>query len=202
MFKPASDWVDAFPEEPNDSSKIPPPARPRTRKAPVERAPEPEPPIAPRPAPEPRLPYPRSGIDAAPSANEKEASSYSVGYKKPPHHTRFKPGQSGNAKGRPKRAASLNTIVRANLTSKVAVRTPDGEKKITRIEAVIHKAVEQAMKGNPRAIAELLKLYASAVPEERTDDSAPGRDKDLTAADLAMLEAYRFQLGHQQREQP
>ena len=30
-----------------------------------------------------------------------------VGYKHPPKHTRFKPGQSGNPRGRPKRARSL-----------------------------------------------------------------------------------------------
>jgi hypothetical protein len=168
----------------------------------VERAPEPEPAIGPKPAREPGPPYPLPETEAASSATDREVSSYSVGYKKPPHHSRFKPGLSGNAKGRPKRAASLNTIVRANLTSKVAVRTPNGEKRITRIEAVIHKAVEQAMKGNPRAIAELLKLYASAVPEERTDDVAAGHEEDLTAADLAMLEAYRSQLGHQQGEPP
>ena len=119
---------------------------------------------------------------------------YEVGYKKPPKHTRFKPGQSGNPKGRPKKAESLNTIVRENLTQKVTVRTSLGEKRITRIEAVIHKAVEQAMKGNPRAIAELLKLYNTAVPEEKIGKAEGEREEDLTAADLAMLAAYRQEI--------
>jgi Family of unknown function (DUF5681) len=33
---------------------------------------------------------------------QSEASTYNVGNKKPPLHTRFKPGQSGNPRGRPK----------------------------------------------------------------------------------------------------
>ena len=32
-----------------------------------------------------------------------------VGYRKPPVHTRFKPGQSGNPKGRPKGPRNLAT---------------------------------------------------------------------------------------------
>ena len=32
---------------------------------------------------------------------------YEVGYGKPPHHTRFKPGVSGNPRGRPKDAKNL-----------------------------------------------------------------------------------------------
>ena len=122
-------------------------------------------------------------------------SNYEVGYGKPPRHTRFRPGRSGNPKGRPRAAKSLNTIVRENLTQKVAVRTPAGEKKISRIEAVLHKAVEQAMKGNPRAMVELIKLYGNAIPEERANGAGrDDREGDLTAADLAILAALRDQL--------
>lgn len=34
-------------------------------------------------------------------------SDYKAGYAKPPHHGRFKPGQSGNPKGRPRGAKNL-----------------------------------------------------------------------------------------------
>lgn len=86
----------------------------------------------------------------------------------PPKHSRFKPGQSGNPKGRPKSAKGLNTIVRTTLTQKVAVRTSAGERRISRIEAVVQKTIELAMKGNPRALAEIIKLYGNAVPESLT----------------------------------
>jgi hypothetical protein len=120
---------------------------------------------------------------------------YDVGYGKPPRHTRFQPGRSGNPRGRPKSAKGLNTIVRETLTQKVAVRTASGERKISRIEAVLQKTVEQAMKGNPRALAELIKLYGNAVPDEKpTGAAANETPEDLSAADLAILAALRSEL--------
>lgn len=124
-------------------------------------------------------------------------AGYEVGYGKPPKHSRFKPGQSGNPKGRPKSAMGLNTIVRTTLTQKVAVRTSAGERKISRIEAVVQKTIELAMKGNPRALAEIIKLYGNAVPDEPHSAGHDQRDEDLTATDLAILEELRQQLAHE-----
>jgi hypothetical protein len=126
-----------------------------------------------------------------------ERLEYDVGYGKPPVHTRFQPGRSGNPRGRPKGAKGLNTIVRETLTQKVAVRTTAGEKKISRIEAVLQKTVEQAMKGNPRAIAELIKLYGNAVPDEKQTSAGKETEEDLSAADLAILAALRSELSNE-----
>lgn len=193
MTRPASDWVSAFPEddEPAPRTAAPtslenegpprreerrlPPARKRTRQY--------------RPAPS-TTDEENPGPADTKNQGEEERPDYEVGYRKPPRHTRFKPGQSGNPKGRPRRAKSLNTIARESLTQHVMVRTSNGSKKISRIEAVLHKLVEQAMKGNPRALAELMKLYRGAVPEEKIDEQVEDRHEDLTAADLAILEAF------------
>lgn len=118
---------------------------------------------------------------------------YKVGYRNPPRHSQFKPGRSGNPKGRPKAAKGLQSIVRDTLTQKVAVRTATGTRKISKIEAVLQKTVEQAMKGNPRALAELIKLYGNAVPDEK-QAHAEERLEDLTATDLATLEELRILL--------
>lgn len=127
-----------------------------------------------------------------------------VGYRNPPKHTRFKPGHSGNPKGRPKGAKSLQSIVRDTLTQKVTIRGPFGERKVSRIEAILQKAVEQAMKGNPRALAELLKLYGNAVPDELSSPAPDAHGEDLTATDLAMLDELRVLLNAQedQRNEP
>lgn len=126
----------------------------------------------------------------APDGERHAPACYEVGYRKPPLHTRFQPGRSGNPKGRPKAAKGLKTIARETLTQKVAVRTATGEKKMSRIEALLHKTAELAMKGNARALAEVLKLYAAAVPDAAASDSSAS-DEDLSATDLAILEALR-----------
>lgn len=112
-------------------------------------------------------------------------SDYVVGYGRPPAHTRFKPGKSGNPRGRPKGAKGLKSLARDVLTTRVPVRTASGEKKMHRIEAVLHKIIELAMKGNPKALAEVLRLYASAVPEPATMECAAVPADELTAADTA-----------------
>lgn len=123
-----------------------------------------------------------------------QLAGYTVGYGKPPAASRFRPGQSGNPRGRPRAAKGLNVLVRDTLTQKVAVRTPSGEKRISRIEAALHKTVELAMKGNPRALAQLIKLYAQAVPDARPGAGPQPSEEDLTATDVAMLEELRTML--------
>lgn len=114
---------------------------------------------------------------------------------------RFEPGQSGNPRGRPKAAKGLSTIVRDTLTQKVSVRTSSGEKRISRIEAALHKTVELAMKGNPRALAQLIKLYGEAVPDTNFSAEQQAHVEELTATDVAMLEELRLMLTAGQ-EQP
>lgn len=151
-----------------------PPARHRVR---------PIPPAAPLPAP-PAPPQP----DAA-------RPDYDVGYGKPPKRTQFQPGQSGNPRGRPRGAKGLNMIVRETMTQKVSVRTAAGERRMSRMEAVMHKTLELAMKGNGRALAQLVALYSTAVPDQAAPASVAQDTEDLSATDLAMLEALRQSWG-------
>lgn len=129
-----------------------------------------------------------SGVSGSPPENEEQtatarpdqmgcASDNPVGYRSPPVHTRFKPGESGNPKGRPKGAAGLKTLVRSMMTEEVTVGTPVGAIKISRVEATLLKMYELAIKGNLRAQSQLLALYDAAVPQalealnsDETDD--------------------------------
>jgi len=154
-----------------------PPARHRTR-------------AAPPPAPEPSAAEPSS-----------DTASYAIGYGKPPRHSQFKPGQSGNPRGRPKAAKGLKTIVRETMTAKVPVRTAAGERKMSRMEAVMHKTIELAMKGNPRALAQLIALYGAAVPDASTQDSA-AIPEDLSATDMKILAELRTSILAEAGERP
>lgn len=142
-------------------------------------------------------PLPPARVRTRPQApqvaeTEPAVDDYAVGYQRPPRATQFKPGQSGNPKGRPKAARGMNSIVRDNLTQKVSVRTANGTRRISRIDAVIQKTIELAMKGNARALIEVLKLYSMAVPEAKGDrDDGVGSLDELTAADLHILKALQ-----------
>ncbi|OWK27596.1 hypothetical protein SPMU_33800 [Sphingomonas mucosissima] len=119
---------------------------------------------------------------------------YEVGYKKPPKHSQFKKGQSGNRKGRPKGAKGLNTIVRNIYTKKVTVRGASGSERMSKMEAIVHKTVEKSFSGDMRAIDKSLKLYAQCVPDEPIAVAAPvesASTADMDAHDKAILAAYR-----------
>ena len=50
------------------------------------------------------------------------ADEYEVGYGKPPKHTRFRKGQSGNLRGRPKGAPNVQTEMKRLLAAKTKIK--------------------------------------------------------------------------------
>ena len=89
-------------------------------------------------------------------------SDYEIGYGRPPKSTRFKPGQSGNTKGRPKGSTNLENLLNKALDAKVTIETPNGTKRITKREAIMLKWVNQALSGDPKSIQALLPWIAKA----------------------------------------
>lgn len=123
--------------------------------------------------------------------NPSTAASYEVGYKRPPAATRFKPGQSGNPRGRPKRSKGFKTIIRESMLERVLVRTPKGERSLTKAEALVLKVFELASKGNLKAMERLLAWYERAMPETADPGPDHASGEVFTAADEAILDAFR-----------
>ena len=84
--------------------------------------------------------------------------SYAVGYRRPPLHTRFKPGTSGNPSGRPKGAQNLKSIFERILKEEVSLREGSVTKTITKAEAILRGLVIGAMKGDSRSQMTLFRL--------------------------------------------
>ncbi|MFY9827932.1 MAG: DUF5681 domain-containing protein [Rhodoplanes sp.] len=102
------------------------------------------------------------------------------GYKRPPEGSRFRRGQSGNPRGRPKGARNLMTDLTALMKKRVAVRE-DGElRRVSRQEAMLLSLFEKAVRGDVKAsgqiIATLMKMDAHAAPSKPDIIT----DKDLT----------------------
>lgn len=112
---------------------------------------------------------------------------YEVGYGKPPSHTRFEKGQSGNPKGRPKGAKNFKTIVLEILNEKISVVENGRKREITKGEAVVRQQVNKAASGDHAAIREAIRLYAVL---EKLPDEVVEKD-GFTENDHAVLEGLR-----------
>ncbi len=88
-----------------------------------------------------------------------------VGYCNPPEHTRFKTGQSGNPRGRPKGIPNMATVLGRTLHEKVIINENGRRKTITKLEAAIKQLTNKAASGELKALQLLAALVRSA--EER-----------------------------------
>src|SRR5688500_4452105 len=93
------------------------------------------PPQVPAPAPAP-LPTP---APAAPPPTEPSAGGYEVGYSKPPVASRFRKGQSGNPRGRPKGSRNIITDIEEALDQKVKVGEGGKVRRIRKGKLIAHR---------------------------------------------------------------
>jgi Family of unknown function (DUF5681) len=107
-----------------------------------------------------------------------------VGYRRAPQAHQFKPGQTGNPRGRPKGAKNEATILRALLNRKIDIREGGKVRKITVLEAILLRFIEEALKGNTKAAAFLFNRYGGT----QADSSRP--DEELNEDDRKVLDAF------------
>ena len=94
----------------------------------------------------------------APACAGRTPGDEKAGRRRPPRGIPFRPGQSGNPRGRPKGARNLNTIVAAALREQVTVTENGRTKRITKLEAAIKQLVNRAASGEARATREVIAL--------------------------------------------
>jgi len=89
-----------------------------------------------------------------------DSNGYEVGYGKPPQHTQFRAGRSGNPAGRRKGVRNLATDVKRILKVPVKVKENGRSRKISTQEGALMVLREKALKGDARSLDRLLE-YAT-----------------------------------------
>jgi hypothetical protein len=83
-------------------------------------------------------------------ANKK--GDYEIGYGKPPRHTRFQKGQSGNPNGRKRSTQSAYELMERTLSKLVEVTINGRRSKISKRSAIYERFVNMALAADVRAI--------------------------------------------------
>lgn len=113
---------------------------------------------------------------------KKDKDDYEVGYKKPPKKNQFKPGQSGNKRGRPKGSKNLDSIYKELFNTKLPNKETGEKMPVSK--ALVNKLLIKALQDNDiKAIDYLLKQKERLDLKEETkrklEEKAKNKGKSM-----------------------
>ncbi|WP_425230801.1 DUF5681 domain-containing protein [Sphingomonas sp.] len=115
---------------------------------------------------------------------------YEIGYGKPPMQHRFKPGHSGNARGRPRGARGFKSLVEEALEAKVTLKEGGKNRKVSVAAATLKRLVHKAVvDGDQRAIERVLVLA------QQVESDRPRRAELMDDNDHEVVAAFLQRLG-------
>src|SRR3954452_4803532 len=92
------------------------------------------------------------------SGDSTKTANYSVGFCRPPLHTRFKPGQSGNPSGRVKGSKNLKTLFHQILNEQIPLRDGTQSRTVTKAEALMRRLIIGGLNGDSRSLTTLIRI--------------------------------------------
>ena len=90
-----------------------------------------------------------------------------VGYKRPPVHSRFQKGQSGNPRGRPKKVPDFMEDAAEILGGTVTGQAKGKSITLPTVQAMFRTLCRQALKGDNRALRRVIDLMLTLEPVAR-----------------------------------
>lgn len=107
-----------------------------------------------------------------------------VGYGRPPKHSRWQKGQSGNPRGRPKSSRGLKADLHAELISRMEIQMNGKRISGTKQQLMLKTLTARAASGDVRAIKALIDLVMQVFgPEDRGAEA-----KRLSTQDQQILD--------------
>jgi uncharacterized protein DUF5681 len=116
---------------------------------------------------------------------------YAVGWGKPPKHTQFKKGRSGNPKGRPAGRRNFKTDLVEELGTRVEVKERGRKRLLTKQQVIVKQLITRCANGDPAALGRLLPVLLQL--EQGAAESAPNAPSSSTV-DPEMLERWAKRL--------
>lgn len=115
---------------------------------------------------------------------------YEVGYGKPPIAGQFKPGQSGNPKGRPRGIKNLSTDLEEELKQKILITEGGQQHESTKQRAMLKTLFAKALKGDVRATKTIIDLTLGLENSRINADAVAPLDEQ----DQAILESFKARI--------
>ena len=126
---------------------------------------------------------------------------HEVGYGKPPRHSRFKPGRSGNPRGRPKGAVGCKTILERVLLANHTVIEQRKRRQRTSLELILLALRNRAIDGNSKAFSRFHDLLEQYGPREAKVQGAYIFMPEPLSAEEQQQEVQRVHDLEQKRQQ-
>lgn len=133
-------------------------------------------------------------------SNKKTSGDYEVGYGKPPKHSRYVKGETGNPFGRGKQKPNLDAALMKQLRRKITIMEGGKPRRIRMDDAVAMRIMSDAAKGKPAAIKEILafmkrQMEIEANEREMLDNNMS--DDEVFAKLTRLFDWKRAQIAHQ-----
>jgi hypothetical protein len=120
----------------------------------------------------------------------KQTRNYEVGYGKPPLHTRFQKGKSGNPKGRPRGKKNMSTLLSTALNASIVVVANGRRKKITKREAIVTQLVNKSAAADLKAT----QIVLAMLRELESQDDGSADPAAFTEADHEIIRRIQARL--------
>jgi hypothetical protein len=131
------------------------------------------------------------------AARQTSSPSFEIGYGKPPQHTQFQKGRSGNPGGRPRRrdmAGELKALTLQEAFRGIVIRKDGGiPEPMLAIQAVLRSQMEAAIRGNVRAQRDILSALR-AYEREDVERAAVNEHVDELMEDAEDAEEVQLEI--------